>query len=242
MLEQGARKEQSMDIQLGKEVLSSDGTYLGKVDRVVVDPTTHEVVEIIVHKGFLFTTDRMIELPFIARVDEDGVVYLNVTAKRAETLPTFYEHEYVVPTVGEQHEAPYPLSGGVSGGTAGAMPLLWRSTYAGHDFKPASRSMFEPAALETGSIEIRSNLPDNTVAIDKGTDIICSDGEKCGVVLDVVYDEQRNVTEIIGQLGLFRRSTVRVPAAWIESITPDHVRISVTEEEALVTNEPILTR
>jgi uncharacterized protein YrrD len=241
-MERRRQKEQSMDIKLGKEVLSSDGTYLGKVDRIVVDPTTHEMVEIIVHKGFLFTTDRMIELPFIEEVDEDSIVHLNITAEQAAELPTFYEHEYVVPSAGELRDTPYPLSGGVSGGTAGTMPLLWRSTYAGHDFKPASRSLFEPATLDTGAIEVRSNLPDNTVAIDKGTDIICSDGEKCGVVLDVVYDDQRNVTEIVGQLGLFRHTTVRVPAEWIESITSDHVRINVTEAEALETEIPAPAR
>lgn len=230
-----------MDIQLGKPVLSSDGTYLGKVDRIVLDPATRELVEIIVHKGFLFTTDRMIEMPFVDRIDQEGVVHLNVTAARAGELPTFFEHEYVVPTIGELHEAPYPLSGGVSAGAVGPMPILWRTGYTGHGYRPAQRSMFEPAALDHGAVEIRSNLPDNTVSISHGTDIICSDGQKCGVVLDVIYDEGSNLAEIVGQIGILRRSTVHIPVDWIESFTSAHIRLRVSEDEALQT-ETVISR
>lgn len=224
-----------MDIQLGKPVLSCDGIYLGKVDRVVLEPATREVVEIIVHRGFLFTTDRLIELPLIDRIADDGIVYLTVTAMRASELPLFYEHEYVVPTPDELRTEPFPVAGGVSGGGASTMPLVWRTTWSGRDFHPASRSLFEPAAINVQAIEKRSNLPDNTVVLSRSTDIICGDGQRCGVVADVIYDEHGELEAVVGAFGFRHKRHVRVPAAQIASMTHDHVRLTVDSEQLMET-------
>jgi len=221
-----------VDIQLGKPVLSSDGTYLGKVDRLVLDPATREFIEIVVHRGFLFSTDRIIEQPFINRVDADGVVWLNVTALRAKSLPIFYEHEYVVPTPEDASAAAFPVQLGVSGGSYSTMPILWRSSYSGRGYDPASRMMFEPPSISPAAIEVRSNLPDNSVVLDRGTDVVCKDGEKLGTVIDVVYGDHSELEAIVVGTGFRHLHRVYIPAALVESIGHDQVRILATETEA----------
>src|SRR3546814_566633 len=86
------RKEPEMDIRLGMHVQSSDGRLLGNVDRIILEPDSHEVFGIIAHKGHFFTTDRIIEVGFIDSAADD-TVRLRISQDKADDLPLFTEHE-----------------------------------------------------------------------------------------------------------------------------------------------------
>jgi uncharacterized protein YrrD len=218
-----------MDIRLGMHVRSSDDRHLGYVDRIILEPDTREVFGFIAHKGHVFTQDRVIETVFIDSIAQD-TVRLRLTADKADKLPRFAEHEFIVPTPEELRTLPYPIDGGVSGAGATVLPLMWRSTYLGHGSHPASRSLLESAPVDAPPIEIRSNLPDDALLVGTGTDVISSDGRKLGRVKDVIYADGI-FTDLVIHSGTIHHHEFSVSAEEIESVTPAHVRLRITAEE-----------
>lgn len=215
------------DIRIGAPVVTSDGRPVGKVDRIVVCPDPREVCEIVVHQGLLLTKDRIVETTMIASVADDGTVTLDVPSDEVNALPLFYEHEFVVPTASELRDAPYPIAGGVNAGGLTTSPILWRTSFSGRGFQTASRGLFDSAPVDPSAVEKRTNLPENTVEITRGTDVVTSDGEKLGVVADVIYGAGNEIAGIIAAGGLLRHHRYEVHIAQIASFTRDRVTLSV---------------
>src|SRR5690554_4049695 len=64
----------ALNIDLGADILGSDGEKLGVVDSLVVDPTTGAVHSVVVRSGLFFPTDRIISAHLIQSISEDGIV------------------------------------------------------------------------------------------------------------------------------------------------------------------------
>ena len=152
-------------IALGSAVVGSDGRPVGKVTRVVLSPDDRELLEIIVRAGHLLHADRIVEMFQIERV-EDGVVHLALRADEVSRLPRLIYHEYVVPAPRESRTGPYPISGSVAGGLT--TPGVWGSNYSGEGFHTVNRSFFESAPIDSAAVELRSNLPADSVALGRG--------------------------------------------------------------------------
>ncbi|HET9015755.1 MAG TPA: PRC-barrel domain-containing protein [Thermomicrobiaceae bacterium] len=210
-----------MDLQLGKSVISSDGVYLGTVARLVLDPDMKGFREFIVHHRILFPTERLVEAPFIAEVDEDGTVHLNVTAEQARQLPRFVEHEYYSPTGEEFRTGPYPA------GTAFGPAVLMRSSYSGSNYQAAMRGLGEPGPIDASSVEVRTNLPDDAVMVDARTGVVTDDGRRVGTVDEIVYDQDGEIQEIVVRAGFFAQQPLRVARKDIASFAHDEVRLSI---------------
>jgi uncharacterized protein YrrD len=218
-----------MDIRLGMRVFTSDGQHIGSVDRVILEPDSREVFGIIAHKGPFFTEDRIIEVGFIERVVDDAI-QLRIARDKADELPRFVEHDFVVPTPEQLRTIPYPVDGGVSGAGATMLPLLWRSTYKGHDFKPASRFFLESTPVDEPAVEILSNLPDDALVVDRGTEVISKDGIRIGTVDDVIVVDGV-MSGFLVRAGVFHHQDLSVPVQMIDSITPEHIRLTVSAED-----------
>lgn len=87
------------DIQLGADILGSDGEKIGVVDSLVVDPSSGSVRAIVVRKGFFFPTDRILPIDMLAGVG-DGHVVVNATKENVEELREYLDTEYLVPPAG----------------------------------------------------------------------------------------------------------------------------------------------
>ena len=211
-----------MDLQLGKPVVTADGERIGTVDRLILDPDMKGFREFIVHRGVLFAEDRLVEEQFIAGVEEDGTVRLTVTAEQARQLPLFAEHEYFAPTGEAFRTGAYPV------GTASGPTVLLRSTYAGSGYQAAMRGLGEPAATEGPTIEMRSNLPDEAVAIGSHTQVITSDGKRIGTVDEIVYDADGELQELIVKAGFLSHHALHVARKDIASVTHEAVRLAIT--------------
>ena len=86
-----------MQIKLGARVVASDGAPVGTVSRLVVDPQTRVLVELIVRHGRVATNDRLVERGLIEDVGVDGVVRLTLASTELDTLPDFTQVNYVTP-------------------------------------------------------------------------------------------------------------------------------------------------
>jgi sporulation protein YlmC with PRC-barrel domain len=216
-----------MDIQLGKPVISKDGEDLGSVGRIVLDPETREVVEIVIHQGVFFPSDRIVDTQFIDEVDARGVLFLSIDAVDTAGLPRFFETEYVIPAPQELHDVPYPIEAFVNAGGMTTSPILWRTGYGGNRNHVADQSLFGYSVVESGSIEVRDSLETGLVAITTGTEVIGSDGHRVGTVTELVYDEGGALTSVITSSGFVIRHHALVSNEMIAGITPDHIRLTV---------------
>ncbi len=215
-------------IALGSPVIGSDDRPVGKVTRVVLSPDDREVLEIIVRAGYLRHSDRIVELFQIARV-RDGVVHLTLRADEVARLPRLIFHEYVVPAPRESYAGPYPISGSVAGGLT--TPGVWGTSYTGEGFHTVHRSFFESAPIDSAAVELRSNLPADSVALGRGADIRDRDGHVIGVLHEVDYNEHGDIVAIIAAAGIFRQDRIEIPASAIESITDGHITLRVAANE-----------
>jgi uncharacterized protein YrrD len=192
-----------MQVDIQAPVYSADGTHVGKVDRVVIEPDVQRVTHIVIHKGTWLSRDIVVPLDEVERADKDGV-HLRLGPEQVEALPDFVEVEWAQPR--EDWVPPPGYFESV---------VLW-PPYFGQPAAPATE---------------RLNIGEYEVAITEGTDVECTDG-KLGVVDRVLVDAQTGRLQgMVVRQGLILTHDVIVPAQWIAGADADAVRLSVTKDQ-----------
>ncbi len=220
------RKEHLVEIKLGKSVMSSNGKHVGDVDSLVVDYNTKDVMSVIVRSGALFGTDRIIPVEAFERIDDDGTVYLNLTDEEAKEHEEFVQQKYTAANPGDY---PYTDEAWVSG--TGQPSVFW--AYGTAPMGYTSRApFFAEAPINPPETEIKTNLPERSVRIDHGTDVVGSDGKKIGTVEEVDYTQEGEVDGFVVKAGFLFHHDVRIPGDWINEVNGDLVTLTVTADQA----------
>lgn len=87
-----------MQLKKGADVFSSAGEKIGSIDRVVIDPETKEASHLVVEKGVLFTTNKVISDETVALkegakvISKDGEHIGNVEEVIIETAEDVATH------------------------------------------------------------------------------------------------------------------------------------------------------
>jgi uncharacterized protein YrrD len=216
----------NIDIRLGMPVVAADGARVGKVDGLVVDPDQNEFLELIVHKGFLLTTDRIIDRNYIDTVTDEQVT-LRIDGEEVDRLPQFSAREYAVAIPPGTAPMMYPAGGGTTTDQA----IYWKAGTGRHELQGAGMKTYEVAVAESAVIEVRSSLPEASVVIDRGTDVITADHRKIGVIDDITYNEQGEITGFMVKTGFIQHDTIEVPIAQVAGLTHRYMRLNVTHDE-----------
>jgi uncharacterized protein YrrD len=211
-----------MQYKSNADVLSSEGKKIGRLERVVVDPQSKNVTDIVIKKGLLFTKDKVVPADRVETATEDRVM-LKKGAEAPEELPDFEEkhylpvddpdtffkeREYARPTIWY-----YPLPG-----------VGWWRTYPAHS-KPAFVSRTE------------RNIPEGTVPVEEGAQVVSSDGHHVGDVERVYTEpEEQRVTHLLLSKGLFSKEKKLLPTAWVDDIFEKQIRLTV--DAALIEGLP----
>lgn len=202
-----------MIFKQGAMVKSADNQQVGQLERVVIDPRTQSVSHIVIERGFLFPDDRVIPVNLVQNADEDDIK-VRLDADRLNDLPEFIETNYIqVPE--EQRQVPdaalaapfYP---------AAPMPT-WRpgTPIADRDIEPRIEQQEE-------------HIPDDTVPVQKGADVIALNDEKVGDIEEVMTDpESHRITQFVISEGLLLKEKKRVPIEWVSEIHEDNIRLAV---------------
>ena len=82
-----------MQIKLGAKVYSSDDRQVGNVGYIVIYPGTKEVTHLVIQKGHLFNTDRIVPVDSIYSADDRRVV-LRKTTDELTQIPEFEPGQY----------------------------------------------------------------------------------------------------------------------------------------------------
>ncbi len=221
-----------MDLGLGKRVNSRDGQHVGNVDGFVVDYTTRDIESFVIRSGVFLKHDRFVSLELIDQIDPEGTVTLTISTPEVKTLPEFAERNFVHATPDDLTDMPEMWSGigGMGSMGVGALPVYFGTGSDALGFRSSGMSR-EVAQRDAPGAESESNLPSQDIVIDRGTDVIASDGKKLGTIDDVISGPDGRITGYIVRAGFLFHHDVAIPAAMIETIGEDHVRLRVTAEE-----------
>ncbi|HEX6508618.1 MAG TPA: PRC-barrel domain-containing protein [Chloroflexota bacterium] len=193
------------DIDIGADVIGSDGKKLGTVEYVVVQPPRMHVTDIVVRTGGLLTRDVVIPASAVEDV-EDGTVYLSIHKDDLKSYPDFVEVHYEKP------------------------PPSWVPPT---DFYyPPAAVLLPPTAGVPEFEEVRVNVPPGTRAIREGMEVETIDGDKVGKVgsLDLELPTGDVKGFVVEQGFLFKRDT-RIPVSDVKEIRDDKVILKLTKEQ-----------
>ncbi len=228
-----------MQIKDGASVYGADGQEVGKVDRVVMDPRTNEITHLVVRKGWLFSEDRVVPIDLVEPASDERVL-LRHDVQNLDDLPLFEETHYVARDAGEggaggrgagmadEGVPGVPPVGTTMGpGAAGFAPGLywyppmgaaWPSYYAGGYGRTASNYV--------GHTE--QNIPEGTVGLKEGADVISADGEHVGTVKEVITNAEVNrATHMVISEGWLFKEKRAIPVDWIREVGEDSIRLGV---------------
>lgn len=105
-----------MQIKLGAKVYSSDDQQVGIVTYIVIYPGTKEITHLVIQKGQLFNTDRVIPVGSIYSADEKRVVLREAATELAQAAE-FVHGQYMPAEHTDQQDSGTAMSGGIPDGT-----------------------------------------------------------------------------------------------------------------------------
>lgn len=217
-----------MKIDIGKDVIASDGEKIGKVDRLVLDNQSKDLSKFIVHKGMFWSEDKIVDLELVTKVDADGNVHLSVPSDDEDTMPAFVEDTHRVATDEEVQSMGYESYVG----TAPYAPIMFAPGGTGGTYRPGAGPFFDAPDTVGQTLETRTNLPEDSMTIDAGTDVVGSDGNKVGEVEELIMDSSGKTTGFIVKSGFLFTHDVEIPMSIVDHISGAKITLNVTGDEA----------
>ena len=230
----------------GADVFTPRDEQVGKVTGFVLDPATNEVTHIVVQKGWLLLEDKVVPFEMVNSATEDRVV-LNEGISSFEELPSFEETHFLrtretnMPTAGESthHREVDDISPATEISRETSVDADVNevdrpsSTYAPsyYWYPPQGYIGYPIGYYGLPPMETVRNIPEDTVPLKEGTDIISSDGEHVGDVERLFVEPGSNkATHFVISQGVFFKDRKLVPAHWVRSIDEDTIQLSVTAQ------------
>lgn len=203
-----------MHFREGADVVSADGTKLGVVDRLVIDPSTREITHVVISQGFLFHEHRVVPTAIVATAEAEQITL--EPAIELDELPPFEETHYVsLVTEGDPG----------ADGAAGQAEVAWRfPTYA------AAAAPKDPPYpwYPPGQVEMTErNVPDGSLVVEAGSTVVTADGEEIGRVREVETDADGAMIAVVIDPGWFTDEQ-RIPAHFVGAVEEDRVVLAVT--------------
>jgi sporulation protein YlmC with PRC-barrel domain len=202
-----------MQFRPNARVYTLDGKNVGRVDRVVLDSRTRDVIHLVVRKGFLFSEAKVVPMGLIVAATDKGVTLWGDVSD-FETLPLFEDtpalqaSDCLLPT--EPVAVPplyfYPPSGGAPSIAVADAPTL-------------------------SVVETSQSIPEGTVALKEGAKVIAHDGKCIGTVEQILVDPHLDrATDLVIAQGLLVKEKRRVPVTWMSEVKEDEVHLAVASQ------------
>lgn len=200
----------------GADVYSSEGTKLGNLDRVIVDPNTKEVSHLVLERGVLFPTKKVVAMDMVNHDIEDNIT-LTSPKQDLEEFQDFEETHYV-----NLDETDYPDAGVQASYWYPPLNLAWWRA-GGTDVHVAYPDM--PAFIA----KTTQNIPEGTIALEEGAKVLSRDEKHVGNIDQVIVDSEDNrVTHFVVNEGVLFTERKLIPVTWISDIKEHEIHLSVT--------------
>ncbi len=220
-----------MHLTKGADIYSSDGEKLGTLDRVIIDPVTKEATHIVISKGLLFTTNKVVAMDTVNSQVEDKIT-LRSPKQGLDEFPDFEETHYIDL---DQTENPGSDELPASYWYPPASVAWWRMGSAG-----LAMPYYPPMPVYVP--KTTQNIPEGTVALEEGAKVVSKDGKHVGNIKEVIVDPQDNrVTHFVINEGVLFKERKLIPVLWISEIDEHAVHLSTTAKvlERLPEYQPV---
>lgn len=203
-----------MRLVKGADILSARGEKLGTLGRVIIDPSTRAVTHLVIEKGFLFSTNKVVSMEAVNPDTNENIVLLT-SEDDLDEYRDFEDVQYVDVDEAERpsDELEYaywypPLNAG-----------WWRPAM---HMPPPAMTVFTPKP-RTGL-----DIPEGSIAMEEGADVYSSDDKHVGSIGQLIVDPQDNrVSHFVVGKGLLFKENKLIPVTWVADIEEDKVRLSV---------------
>lgn len=205
--------ETKFQFQKNAKVLTVDGQQLGTLVRVVLNPENNLVTHIVVQKeSLLHSEDKVIPIEMVAETGPDRVL-LNREKKDLESLPPFEEKHLV--NSGAGLDSPVtPIN---------TQAPMYGYSQLGTTLGPVSQGRY--------TTDVDQNIPDGSVALKEGAQVVTVDGKHVGKLERVVADEAgEHATFLLVKTGMLTKEKKLVPMDWVLSVFEDEVYLQVDED------------
>jgi uncharacterized protein YrrD len=201
--------------KIGENVYTTDG-QAGKLMKIVINPETGHITHLIVEKGFLQKTDRVVPIEAVTDTTGDDI-RLTVSTAELEQLPEFNQSEFRTEDPGWERDT-YHV-----GDPDHA--VRWDMAY-GHN------SPMEVERVHTSEGHLERGVDTDERVVSKGMKVYDYDGE-LGVVETVLVDEvTAQMTHLVVKHG-FMGPHIAVPMSAVTTISEASVSINLTRDEAM---------
>jgi uncharacterized protein YrrD len=196
----------------GSEVFNATGEKVGTLDRVVIDPRTNEVINLIVGKGILFREDKVIPVTLVDVANEEQIKLKETHQDIEKDFPNFEESHYITLDPSEAVEQPVDA-------------IYW--------YPPASYGW--PVGAYPGYymppryvLKTERNIPEGSVALEEGARVVSRDEKHIGNVEQLIAEPEDNrITHFVVGEGFLLKAHKLVPAYWISKVEEDQIQLSV---------------
>lgn len=197
-----------LDYEIGARVQCTDGDC-GKLLKVVVDPHTERIIDLVVAKGFLLTSDRVVPAEVVERTT-DGDIYLELTGEALQSYPEYRDLEFTEP-------APAVQAGHYGRGDV----RCWQSTY-----RLACQEPVIPMVRHQVDLGVDADL----AVIERGTPIKNNRGT-LGHVDHLLADASSGkISHLVVRKGLFPYYPI-LPISEVKSVSGEAIIVDLTEKE-----------
>jgi uncharacterized protein YrrD len=204
-----------MQFRQGAEIITNQGHAIGQIDRIVLNPKTRQVTDIVI-KGRAFPAAKVVPVDLVAAGENDRIV-LQADDRRLEQLPNFEEKRFVVLNEEELGREP-------SRSLSTYVPMVYM-------YAPYPETAVLPPAEPAYTEEVEENIPEGTVAVKEGAKVVAYDGKTVGNVEQVLTaPKSEQATHFVVSQGLVHKTKWLVPVDWIDTLDQDQVRLAVTSK------------
>lgn len=196
------------DFHVGAQVHCTDGEC-GRLHKVVVDPHTQRVTDLVVERGFVLPTDRVLPADLVERT-RNGDVYLGITENALKTYPEYREVEFTEP-------AP-----GVKAGHYNKDDVrCWQNAY-----RLACSEPVIPLVKKKVHVGVDADL----AVIERGTPVKNGQGT-IGKVDHLLADaKDGEITHLVVRRGLIPYYPI-LPVSALQQVSDEAVTVDLTEKE-----------
>lgn len=197
--------------KIGTDVYTTDGRC-GKLVKVVIDQEAGTVTDLIVEKGFLQKTDRVIPIAAVAEASPERIQLAMSTAELEASFAEYREDHFLRAEPGEQPMANYLVDDP-------AHVLRWGIHYA-----PPSKPF--AATDETVKQGVDAAQP----VIGKGTPVYDRSGQ-AGTVGELRIDEATGqITHLVVNTGPLARDLL-IPMSLVSAISEEAITVDAHRDE-----------
>lgn len=199
-----------IQLQKNATVLAENGKKIGSLERIVVNPETHVIVDLVVRTGGLLSQEeKIVPVELVVETAEDKIL-LHEDAGELEGFPPLEEMRMVSEHGDQTSES---LHENIPTTTYGGFPAVGTPVAA-------------PASKEQVIIRPEQNIPEGTVAMKVGAKVISADDKHIGNVESILAEPfMAQITRIYVSKGLLVKDTNVIPSQWILSMSEDTIHL-----------------